>query len=389
MAMTSRSSHGSAGAQSDSDKLCHPSHPNPEQSSQKAEASHNQTERLALLFILILVLILSGGSRFEPFTVYLKHNINQHGSNSIRGTALDTSSSSSAPSKPKVCLDVQINDDIHVRYTPDADMESEQCLVYHEPSPYIDLIMKTVVGFPNHGKCNLIDGCKTALPYTPEERNYGNDWPPYGYTMVGYKRLENFRAAIEEVNRNQIPGAIMELGVWRGGSMIMAAAVSNDAQYPRNLWVVDAFETLPPGTYAGASDYLATTEQMVRDNFDFFHVLSDRVYFVKGMFQNTAPALKFNDDLGSIAVLRVDGNFYDSYQSSMYSLYAKVPVGGIVIFDDVFSHPDVLKFWLHFKQDQGITEKINRIDRHSAWFRKTRDVEIDMTRMRGPENRAS
>ena len=40
--------------------------------------------------------------------------------------------------------------------------------------------------------------------------------PPYGFTMVGLTRLENFRAAINEVNRQGIPGDIMELGVWRG-----------------------------------------------------------------------------------------------------------------------------------------------------------------------------
>lgn len=46
----------------------------------------------------------------------------------------------------------------------------------------------------------------------------------------------------------------------------------------------------------------------------------------------------------SIAVLRVDGNFYDSYQDAMYYMYDVVRIGGIMIFDDVMSHPPVNRF---------------------------------------------
>jgi hypothetical protein len=82
----------------------------------------------------------------------------------------------------------------------------------------------------------------------------------------------------------------------------------------------------------------------------------------------------------------VDGNFYDSYQDAMYYLYPKVPVGGIVIFDDVMSHSDVMAFWKDFKNDGRMQEELNRIDTHSAWFRKEKNFAVDFTRMRDPRD---
>ena len=64
----------------------------------------------------------------------------------------------------------------------------------------------------------------------------------------------------------------------------------------------------------------------------------------------------------------------------------KVPVGGIVIFDDVFSHAAVMRAWLDFKSDQGLSEELNRIDRHSSWFRKLHEVKVDKTKKKPPQD---
>lgn len=44
----------------------------------------------------------------------------------------------------------------------------------------------------------------------------GGDWPYLGVTMVGMKRLDNIRELLETVVREDIPGDVMETGVWRG-----------------------------------------------------------------------------------------------------------------------------------------------------------------------------
>jgi hypothetical protein len=87
-----------------------------------------------------------------------------------------------------------------------------------------------------------------------------------------------------------------------------------------------------------------------------------------------------------VAILRVDGNFYDSYQDAMYFLYEKVPVGGIIIFDDVFSNGSVMRCWWDFKNEQGLLENLNRIDRHSTWFRKEKGVKLNWDYFGAPQD---
>ena len=101
--------------------------------------------------------------------------------------------------------------------------EAESCLTASNASPFMGLVSKVVVGPPRGGRCWPASGCpiNDLLPCDEEERKHGNDWPPFGCTMVGTVRLQNFRAAVEEVERNHVAGAIVELGVWRGGGELV------------------------------------------------------------------------------------------------------------------------------------------------------------------------
>ena len=82
----------------------------------------------------------------------------------------------------------------------------------------------------------------------------------------------------------------------------------------------------------------------------------------------------------------MDGNCYDAYQDSFYYLYESVPVGGYIIFDDIFSHGNVMSFWKHFKKEQRLKEELVRIDKHSAWFRKASSVKLDWSFFRAPQD---
>jgi len=84
--------------------------------------------------------------------------------------------------------------------------------------------------------------------------------------------------------------------------------------------------------------------------------------------------------------LRVDGNFYDSTSDVLYYMYEDVSVGGIVILDDVMTHPTVRRSWDDFKADQGLPEDLNRVDYHTAWFRKSVDVKVDMSKRHPPQD---
>lgn len=274
------------------------------------------------------------------------------------------------------------------------DRNAEECLLHIEPDEYFRLLENTLVGLPNAGACNFGNGCQPPHnPYKEKDRRFGNDWPPYGFTMIGKERVKNFRAAILEVNRNNVPGGIAEFGVWRGGAMILAAAVMKDyyqqqqqqSQQPRmqrDLFLFDAFAAF--GEYGGAEDFLAVSLEDVQRNMEIFGFGGDnKIHYVKGLFSDTTKewTTRVND---VIAVLRVDGNFYSSYQDVLYAMYDKVPMGGIVIFDDVFHHHyrEVMQCWIDFKNDHGIPEELVRIDDGSGWFRKRTLVQIDQSKKR-------
>lgn len=160
-------------------------------------------------------------------------------------------------------------------------------------------------------------------------------------------------------------------------------AVDRSSSRRRHVYLFDAFDLI--GGYGKDSLYLANSLDDVRSNFRLFDVLDDEfVHFDRGLFKDTLPAWQNRTD--PIAVLRVDGNFYDSYQDAMYYLYENVPVGGIIIFDDVMSHEPVMRFWLDFKKEQGLPEELNRIDTHSAWFRKEKEIQIDFSKMHPPQD---
>jgi O-methyltransferase len=149
-----------------------------------------------------------------------------------------------------------------------------------------------------------------------------------------------------------IPGDFVELGVWRGGVCIYAKALIDIlCQTDRNVLIFDAFEKLPG--YGGAENYLSVSEESVRNSFDLYGVSTNGVAFFKGLFKETFPIFrKERIATGStpIAILRIDGNFYDSHQDCLYNLYDFVSVGGIVIFDD-FTDRTPNQAWQDFQTD--------------------------------------
>lgn len=222
------------------------------------------------------------------------------------------------------------------------------------------------------------------IPYDVTKRSKGNDWPVGGQTMIGHTRLRNVREAIESVVAAGVPGDFAEFGVWRGGACIYAQAVLEAyGQRMRRVLVFDAFA--PIDGYSRSASFIANTDATVRNNFlkyGWNTDVSSNIVFIKGFFEVTAIRFRQQHPRAQIAVLRIDGNFYKSYEAVLYAMFDLVPVGGIVIFDDVRSHKDVMRCWLDFSKDQGLVERLMPIDDHSTWFKKQRAHSIDQTKRR-------
>src|SRR5262249_54522534 len=155
----------------------------------------------------------------------------------------------------------------------------------------------------------------------------GLDWPPSAHTMIGWKRLENFQHCVQIVLRDHIPGDIIECGVWRGGASILARAVLKvHGVTNRRVWLADSFQGLPAPRAEFPHDadsdlhtnpFLAVSLEQVQRNFERYGLLDEQVKFLEGWFCDTLP----NAPLGSLAVIRLDGDMYESTMDALVNLY--------------------------------------------------------------------
>jgi hypothetical protein len=214
--------------------------------------------------------------------------------------------------------------------------------------------------------------------YQPELREQGLDWPLFGLTMVGLRRLNNIQECTEDVIAKNVPGAFVETGVWRGGSSILAKAVfRHHGADDRIVWCCDSFEGMPIPKDADIAlqknadfsdrDYLIATEEQVANNFRKFDLLDSNVRFLKGWFCDTLPTAPIEQ----IAILRMDGDLYESTMDALKNLYAKVSTGGYIIVDDYKSWNGCRTAIDEFRQLHGIEDEIMEIDAHAVFWRKT------------------
>jgi glycosyltransferase involved in cell wall biosynthesis len=214
--------------------------------------------------------------------------------------------------------------------------------------------------------------------YKPEVRRLGRDWPSMAHTMIGELRLRNFRELIERTIVGGVPGDIIETGVWRGGACIMARAVLKAHQVTdRTVWVADSFEGLPPpdasrypaddGDRHFEMDQLAVSMEMVQENFRKYGLLDQQVKFLKGWFKDTLPTAPID----KLAVLRLDGDMYQSTMEAITALYDKLQPGGFVIVDDYGAVAGCRQAITDFRVQRDIEDAIIDIDGLGVYWRKT------------------
>jgi O-methyltransferase len=209
--------------------------------------------------------------------------------------------------------------------------------------------------------------------------NYGRTIQNLGFqhTMLGRRRLENIEACLSSVLGDGIRGDCIECGVWRGGATVfMRGFLAAHGITDRTVWVADSFEGLPVPSHekdAGLDlskekyPMLAITFEMVQDLFARYGLLDDQVRFLRGWFKDTLPTAPIRE----LALLRLDGDLYESTMDALLALYDKVSPGGYVIVDDYGCLPPCKQAITDFRAQRGITDPIEEVDWTGAFWRKT------------------
>lgn len=206
------------------------------------------------------------------------------------------------------------------------------------------------------------------------ERLEGKDWPVTAESMVGLKRMNQLHDALRTIERERLPGDIVETGVWRGGALIFAASfLEVNEIYGRKVFGCDSFEGLPKPSIDYPVDfgdshfkysYLSVSIDQVKKNLRKYNVGMDQVTLVKGWFSDTLHKIETE----RIAILRLDGDMYSSTIEALEALYHKVVSGGFVIIDD-FSLKGAHQAVVDFLHSRAITVEFEEIDEASAFFR--------------------
>lgn len=269
----------------------------------------------------------------------------------------------------------------------EAQVSSASCDALSRPAPtpeeaslYLDLMKRCLTGlvYADQGKPPSIYPTE-ARPLDAQMREEGRDWPEHAQTMIGLKRLDNLQACVEGALQEGVPGDLIETGVWRGGATIfMRAILGAYGVKDRRVWVADSFEGLPPpdpekvpedeGYRFDTLEELAVSLEEVKSNFRHYGLLDEQVHFLKGWFQDTLPEAPIQ----RLAVLRLDGDMYQSTMDALVNLYPKLSPGGYCIVDDYGALPPCRQAVHDYREAHGIGEEIVPIDWSGIFWRQDR-----------------
>jgi O-methyltransferase len=174
-----------------------------------------------------------------------------------------------------------------------------------------------------------------------------------GHTMVPYDGIATLVDQVRYCEENNVAGDYVELGTWKGGCLAsMALANLAYGRQRRTIHGFDSFEGIPMPrrdkddmewsrvemrlTDEDCDGRLEPAGQLIGPRADVEALLArigypaDFIHLHQGWFQDTVPVAKIDQ----IAILRMDGDLYDSYVVPLEYLYDRVSPGGFIIFDD-------------------------------------------------------
>lgn len=163
------------------------------------------------------------------------------------------------------------------------------------------------------------------------------------YTMTSTERIHALIHAVRHIVRNRIAGDMVECGVWKGGSiMAMALTLLQLEDRSRSLYLFDTFSGMTAPTdrdvdYEGQQAHAIldavrceASQQEVENAVFSTGYDREKIHFVPGRVEETIPAHAPR----SIALLRLDTDWYESTQHELLHLFPRLARGGVIIVDD-------------------------------------------------------
>ena len=197
------------------------------------------------------------------------------------------------------------------------------------------------------------------------------------YTMTTPPRVYALVRAVEYVVARGVPGAIVECGVWRGGSMMAAAlTLLRLGVTDRELYLIDTFSGMPPPSEVDTTRSGVRAADLLAQEDEDSHIWAiaslpdvsaavlsvgypeQQIHFVEGLVEETLPA----EAPEEIALLRLDTDWYSSTKHELEQLYPRLAPGGVLILDDYGHWQGARRAVDEYFGKNRITLLLNRVD---------------------------
>lgn len=200
------------------------------------------------------------------------------------------------------------------------------------------------------------------------------------YTITSPERVYGLINAVRYLVSNQIPGDVVECGVWKGGSIMAAAMTLLEMQSKeRTLYLYDTFTGMTAPTEKDVTHFEPNTAQHsyriykeqdgicnwayapfeeAQRNVYATGYPKEKIRFIKGPVEKTL----LETVPEQISLLRLDTDFYESTKAEMAHLFPRLSVGGVIIVDD-YGHWEGARVAVdEYLQQNGIKLLLNRLD---------------------------
>lgn len=206
------------------------------------------------------------------------------------------------------------------------------------------------------------------------------------HSQVSLKCLANVYELAKKIESKKIKGSFVECGVCKGGSSLVMAFAASKARSHRKIWLFDSFQGNPEpieidgalakqcakgktqGRLLPIGMNLASLNEVNELFFKKFSLSKDEIIIKKGWFQDTLPV--YNSQIGEIAILRLDADWYESTKCCLENLYDHVIEGGYIIFDDYNYFPGCKIAVDEFIDKRNLKVNLIEIDYTAVYFKR-------------------
>lgn len=196
------------------------------------------------------------------------------------------------------------------------------------------------------------------------------------FTMIAYRRLSVLYEHVLLIEKENVQGSFVELGVCNGGSAGIIASIGNH-NANRHTWLFDSWEGMPEPTEIDISSFgmraqkgLAIGDEKKVRNLLFkkLQLNDERIHIIRGWFNETVPVHK--KEIGMISLLHLDCDWYESVKFCLDELYDSVVEKGFIFIDDYGDWKGCKRAVDEFVNKNNLRIELTRVDQTGVYFQK-------------------